>query len=241
VETYLIILLLVAILVALVALGWWGPRGSRNFAKELAELAARNSELDRQLAVERVHSERVPELESQIARLSARVEQQQTEKALLQSELATKTATIQSSQAEILDLRNQINKNTLRIDEIQRTKAELEVEYAKTNETLQQERKQSEERLALLRDARDEMTKEFKLLASAVMQEHGETFSKQNKDQINTVLGPLREKLAEFQVGLATAHTESLKERATLAEQIKQLSATSATMTSETSNLTRAL
>src|SRR4051812_43291087 len=52
---------------------------------------------------------------------------------------------------------------------------------------------------------------------------------------------PLREKLTEFEVGLTTAHTESLKERAILAEQIKQLSQASATMTSETSNLTRAL
>jgi DNA recombination protein RmuC len=85
------------------------------------------------------------------------------------------------------------------------------------------------------------MTKEFKILAASVMHEHGETFSKQNKEQIGVVLAPLREKLTEFEVGLAAAHAESLKERAILAEQVKQLSQASSTMTSETSNLTRAL
>ncbi len=85
------------------------------------------------------------------------------------------------------------------------------------------------------------MTKEFKLLAGAVMAEHGEAFSKQNKEQIDVVLAPLREKLTEFQAVVANTHTESAKERATLAEQIRQLSLDSATMKSETSNLTRAL
>ena len=52
---------------------------------------------------------------------------------------------------------------------------------------------------------------------------------------------PLRDKLKEFQEGLQTAHTETGKDRAALAEQIKLLSEHSAKMTSETLNLTRAL
>jgi DNA recombination protein RmuC len=130
---------------------------------------------------------------------------------------------------------------TLRVENVLKEKAEVEANAARLEEALQHERAQSEEKLSLLREARGEMTREFKLLAAGVMQEHGETFSKQNKEQIDGILLPLREKLTEFQTGLSTAHTESLKERATLAEQIRQLSATSATMTSETTNLTRAL
>ena len=55
------------------------------------------------------------------------------------------------------------------------------------------------------------------------------------------MLTPLREKLVEFQQGLTNAHTESAKDRATLAEQIKNLAAKSDLMTNETTNLTRAL
>ena len=85
------------------------------------------------------------------------------------------------------------------------------------------------------------MTEEFKILANEVTKSHGETFTKQNKEQIDVILAPLREKLGEFQTGLQTAHTESIKERGILADQIRQLSERSASMTLETSNLTRAL
>jgi len=85
------------------------------------------------------------------------------------------------------------------------------------------------------------MTGEFKLLAEDVMKVHGENFSKHNKEQIDGLLAPLREKLTEFQQGLQTANMESVKERATLGEQIRALSNASAKMTLETANLTRAL
>jgi len=55
------------------------------------------------------------------------------------------------------------------------------------------------------------MTSEFKILAAEVMQSHSETFSKQNKEQIEIVLTPLREKLGEFQLGLQGAQSRPRK------------------------------
>ncbi len=249
-ENYVIPVLMGALLaaIALALLGWRRSRSNTAYDAELANLRNINVVLDRQLAVERVHANKVPDLEGQLSKLTERGESQQIEKARLQSELATSVATITGLQAEILDLRSRLktadaarDEAALRIETVQGQKAELEANLARLSETLQQERKQSEEKLGLLREARDDMAKEFRVLAAAIMQEHGETFSKQNKEQIDVVLAPLREKLNEFQLGLTTAHTENLRERAALAEQIRQLSQTSATMTSETSNLTRAL
>jgi DNA recombination protein RmuC len=117
----------------------------------------------------------------------------------------------------------------------------LEVSIAKLQETRDQEHKQADEKVALLVDARERMKQEFKLLAEDVMRLHGENFKKQNKEQIETVLTPLREKLAEFQQGIKDAHTESVKDHATLVEQIRHLTDSSAKMTTETSSLTRAL
>lgn len=122
-------------------------------------------------------------------------------------------------------------------EEISRLKAELST----LRETLAQERKQSDEKLKLLLDAKEAMTKEFNLLANELMAKHGETFKKQNKDQLDLLLTPLRDKLKEFHEGLQNAHAETGKDRAALAEQIKLLSEQSAKMSSETLNLTRAL
>lgn len=117
----------------------------------------------------------------------------------------------------------------------------LREELARAQEAIRQERRAAEEKLALLTEARAQMTREFKLLAEEVMRGHSETFGKQNREQIGTILGPLREKLMEFEQGLRTAQTDAAKERAALREHIGQLSERSAAMTTETLNLTRAL
>lgn len=119
--------------------------------------------------------------------------------------------------------------------------SQLRATLAVKEEALIQEQKQSSEKLRLLLDAKEALTKEFQVLANDVMARHSESFSKQNKEQIDVILQPLREKLAEFQQGLQTAHTDSAKERAALGEQIRSLGETSAKMTNETTNLTRAL
>jgi len=114
-------------------------------------------------------------------------------------------------------------------------------ENARLQETLAQERRQTDAKLALLTEARARMGNEFKALAEEIMARHGDSFSRQNKEQIDGILAPLRDKMAEFQQGLQAAHIESMKDRTTLAEQIRSLTASSAAMSTETQNLTRAL
>jgi DNA recombination protein RmuC len=118
---------------------------------------------------------------------------------------------------------------------------DLRRKLAALNERLEQETAKSAEKLALLTDAREIMANEFKVLAETVMTRHGEAFTKQNKEQVEGILNPLREKLVEFQQGLQTAHVETAKDRASLEQQIRNLSEASASMRSETHNLTQAL
>lgn len=126
-------------------------------------------------------------------------------------------------------------------EELLAENAGLKAEIRALNERLIVEREQTAEKLDLLKDAKERLTQEFKLLAHGVLKEQSETFSKQNREQIGNILTPLKESLTSFQQGLTVAHTESTKERATLAEQIRRLTEESAKMTHETGNLTRAL
>jgi len=147
---------------------------------------------------------------------------------------AQKAARVPVLEAECLALRG-------RLEAALREQAGRDAEAARLAETLAQERRQGAEKLALLAAAREQMSREFKVLAEEVMARHGATFSRQNREQIDGVLAPLRDKLAEFQQGLALAHTESVKERTVLAEQIRALSANSTAMAGETRSLARAL
>ena len=169
-------------------------------------------------------------------------------KAKVDEALATKSEAIARVEKEAADLQQRLEAAKVQHDDLNSKlvaaalqKADLQTQLASTQETLTQERRQSGERIALLNDARERMTKEFKLLAEEVMARHGETFAKQNKEQVEVVLKPLRDKLAEFQTGLQEARTESTRDKATLAEHIRQLTESSAKMSTETHNLTRAL
>ncbi len=85
------------------------------------------------------------------------------------------------------------------------------------------------------------MTAEFKLLAEEVMSRHGENFSKLNREQIDGVLSPLKEKLGEFETRVQAAHVESTKDRATLAEQIRAIAQANTMLGGQARDLTEAL
>lgn len=114
-------------------------------------------------------------------------------------------------------------------------------ELAQTRETLLQERRQHAERVADLQRMDERSKAEFQQLAAGILAKQSETFTKQNNDQVEALLKPLREQIATFEKGLTEARVETARERGTLAEQIKALMTTNDTMRSETRGLAEAL
>ncbi len=208
---------------------------------ELARLRDGKAEAERRLAIEEQKASRLTELTQELAEKSRLADLLKDQKAAAEAELAAAREALANARKEAESLADRLAQASTGLEAERRAGAELKAERARLQETLEQERRKADEKLALLTDAKERMTQEFKLLADEVMKRHGESFAKQNKDQMDLVLSPLRQKLAEFQQGLQAAQTESAKERATLAEQIRSLSETSAKITSETHNLTKAL
>lgn len=226
------------------------------------ELSERNLQVDHlrdaRAAVERelaTASEALAQTRRAMAEVQARLSAQETEtretkarldaegraKAELEAGLADRGARLTEKTDWADGLRRDLDTERAALEVARADAGGLRTRLAAIEETLEQERKRGEERIALLTEARERMAKEFKVLAEEVMSRHGEAFSRQNKEQVEGILAPLRERLVEFQSNLQAAHTESSKDRATLAEQIRQLTDSSLKMTTETHNLTRAL
>jgi DNA recombination protein RmuC len=163
------------------------------------------------------------------------------EKANAEESLAGKFAALQLVETQLADLKTALETERAAQAIVRKEAADYATKLAAAEEKLEQELKQASEKLALLTEARGSMTNEFKVLAEDVMARHGVAFTKQNKEQVEGILKPLQEKLVEFQQGLQVAQTETVKDRATLAEHIRHLTDASAKMTNETQNLTRAL
>jgi DNA recombination protein RmuC len=208
---------------------------------EVAALRDRVTDLERRLATATEAASRVPLLESQAAEERATAAKLADEMTEMARQGADHAATIRAA-AETRDrLQASLAAAEAALSGVSAALAEEQRKSAVLGETLDQERRTADQKLALLTEAREKMTAEFKLLAAEEMKARGETFARANQEQIDGLLNPLRLKIGEFQDGLRVANEQSIRERATLAEQIKALSEASGRMSTETLNLTRAL
>ena len=204
-------------------------------------LAAKSEAVQRLEAVDRELRARFVANETAHAEVVARCDLLKSEKARVAEALAAKAEAVQRLEAADREARERLATTEGALAAARAEPPELRAQLAAMQETLSQERKQNEEKLALLNDAKGRLTEQFKVLAEEVMGRHGETFKEQNREQLDGLLTPLREQLALFQNRLQTDHIETAKDRERLVEQIRSLATTGATMMTETRNLTLAL
>ncbi|SFV36532.1 DNA recombination protein RmuC [Devosia crocina] len=112
--------------------------------------------------------------------------------------------------------------------------SELMAELAAMRTRLDEQARQNEANLKRFMDARQQMTDEFKAIAGDVLKSHGETFTRQNREQVDTLLKPLQDKITEF-------HKNLVEDRSAMGERIRALAESNLQITTEAQNLTRAL
>jgi DNA recombination protein RmuC len=113
---------------------------------------------------------------------------------------------------------------------------------ATTTETqLVDERRQSAEKLALLNEAREELSHQFKALAGEILEEKSRRFTEQNRENIGQLLLPLREKITEFQSKVEEVQKEGIAGRSELKEQIGQLKTLNERLSADATSLVSAL
>jgi DNA recombination protein RmuC len=103
------------------------------------------------------------------------------------------------------------------------------------------ERKQSAEKLALLNDAREQLSNQFKTLAQDILEEKSKRFTEQNQANIGSLLNPLREKILEFQAKVEEVQKEGTEGRLELRFQIGELKTLNERLSHDAENLVSAL
>jgi len=120
------------------------------------------------------------------------------------------------------------------VERLQERNAELLAQVAALNARMAEQMAQAQASEARFMAARQQMTDEFKAIAGDVLKNQSETFTRQNREQVDTLLKPLNEKIVEFQ-------TNMIKDRSAMGEQIRALYESNIQITTEANNLTRAL
>ncbi len=193
-------------------------------AKEVQDLRGRLATLEKTLSDKDTESKEI-----------------QTAKGRVEEARAATIQALKDGEVQLAELQRRLLTTEAVLATVTLEASDLRTANAKVTEALEQERGQAAEKLKLLVAARADMSNQFRTLADEVMVRHGENFSKLNKDQIDGILTPLKEKLGEFERNVQASQAKSTEERATLAEQIRHVAATGAVMGKETKELTEAL
>ena len=106
---------------------------------------------------------------------------------------------------------------------------------------LNSERSAGAEKLALLGEAREALTAQFKTLANDILEEKGKRLSEQSRGELDLLLRPLGEKIVAFEKKVEETYVHEAKERHSLADEVRKLQAANLQISQEALNLTRAL
>lgn len=106
---------------------------------------------------------------------------------------------------------------------------------------LEQERKQAEEKLQLLTEAREQLTVQFRHLANEILEDKSKRFTEQNKSNLDGVLSPLREQIKDFEKKVHEAYDKESRDRVGLFHEINRLKELNQRISEDAINLTRAL
>lgn len=90
-------------------------------------------------------------------------------------------------------------------------------------------------------DLNQKFSKEFQVLANNILEEKSKKFTDQNKQNLNDILVPLKEKIVQFEKKVEDNSKESTARHASLKEQLSQLRDLNQKITKEAENLTKAL
>ncbi len=197
-------------------------------------------------------------LEMELARENAKLEEQVVHIPGMKSELESTKKTVFALQQEVqrlsADLATATEKNKhfagveqekrqkeVQIESLQSSIASLKAGLAEAEANREQEKKQFQEKIVLLNDARDRLKEEFENLANRIFEEKSKTFSQINRENMDGIVKPLREQLGDFRKKVEDVYDRESRDRVSLYNEISHLKDLNRQISQDAVNLTNAL
>lgn len=146
-----------------------------------------------------------------------------------------------TAQDTITDLQERMAERQGAVDQWQERCNVMRVRVAELETVLDQERKQSEEKLALLHDARKLLQSEFQVLAQRIFEEQGGQLVERHQTAFHYLIDPLRDQIERFKRRVEDVYDKETRDRVALQVEIQNLKSLNQRIGQEALNLTRAL
>jgi DNA recombination protein RmuC len=209
--------------------------------RELAgSLQALNAANERKAALES-ELQRLPDLEQRRASAAEGLADATKVSADLRERVGKLAAELAGDREVLAAVRAALLEAQSRYDRKADETASLAITLAEVRNTLDSERSMSHEKLALLLDAKQALTDQFKALANEILEEKSKRFTEQNQSNLVALLDPLKTRINEFQTKIEDTYVKEGKDRTALGEQVRQLMELNQHLSEDAKNLTRAL
>jgi len=139
------------------------------------------------------------------------------------------------------DLQSRVNELLKRQEDLQLENQQQTVSLTKQDAELNHLRRMNEEQRQDVEKLQEKFSKEFENLANKILDEKSSKFTKQNKESLENVLTPLKEKIKSFEEKVEKNQKEHISINAALKEQLLNLRNQNIKITQEAENLTKAL
>ena len=128
-----------------------------------------------------------------------------------------------------------------RIESLQAETARLNEKNAVLETKLELEKTQFEEKLALLKESKAELSLQFKNLANEIFDDKSKRFEERNTVALSGLLNPLQEKIKTFEKRVEDSYNAEARERFSLSSELKKLHELNDRLGVEAANLVNAL
>ncbi|MDC7220924.1 MAG: DNA recombination protein RmuC [Spirochaetales bacterium] len=120
-------------------------------------------------------------------------------------------------------------------------KSQLENRLSELKTRLALEARSREERETFMKSSREDMNRQFELMANRIFEEKSRSFTSLNSEKLNALLQPFNNRIEIFQRQVEKTYTRNVEDASRLKTQIEQLTKLNQQVGEEAQNLTRAL
>src|SRR5690606_9057658 len=166
---------------------------------------------------------------------------QERRQAISLQELAALRERFAAREQEVIKLEETCATQLHELGQLRQFSGELQAKVSALDAQLRQERMHHAEKLAMLTEAKTQLSHEFKALATQILDENSRKMAEQNRDTLDNVLQPLRLQLSDFRQKVEETYEKESQQRFSLAHEIQRLQSLNERISEDAVNLTNAL
>ena len=180
-------------------------------------------------------------LKEEISKAKERLDFAQQQLQQKERDLSVLSANFDAVDTRIKQLQEEINQYKIELkaktDEVNETHKTLASFQANNRALLEKLETQKSE----IEELRKQLNMEFENIASKILDEKTEKFTKLNRENLDTILKPLGENIESFRKKVEEVYVTESKERFSLGQEVKNLRELNDRLSAEANNLTKAL